>query len=269
YDISDVVGKDYFSGIIRYADGMGINVSNGDDLISKVMLSGVPETEEVFLYNKEKKKVPVILKVNPVEDDKGQRLGAIAVFIENAEKIKLERQFTKLRSLNLIDPLTELGNRKYAEINLKARFNEWMRYGWPFGLIFLSIDHIERISSTIGKVHGNNIIKIVAGALAESVRPYDTISRWDESEFTMILANVNEDTLPIIAERSRRIAETCKYKVNERAVPIFVSIGATLAKKKETIFQLRSRAQQLMEISKKGGGNKITLDDEIKSAINA
>lgn len=268
FEASEVVGQNNSIDILKHTDKTGTEQNSSGCPACETITSGYDKEEELFIYDKIGSKIPVIIKTKQLKDNEGNLLGAIEIFKENFAKYNLERKFTRLRSLNLIDPLTEAGNRKYAEINLKARFNEWVRYGWRFGLIFLSIDHLAQLSAALGDIHGKNIIRRVSTALTESIRPYDTISRWDENEFALILANVNETTLPMLGERCRVIVEECGYTVDGKEIFLSASIGATLAKTKETIFQLRSRAQKLMENSKNSGGNIVKIDHDINKNEN-
>jgi diguanylate cyclase (GGDEF)-like protein len=70
----------------------------------------------------------------------------------------------------LIDPLTQIGNWRYAEINLHCCLGEMNSYGWFFAVFFIDFDHFKTISDTHGHDTGYRLLQTVAGRIEKGIR---------------------------------------------------------------------------------------------------
>ena len=145
----------------------------------------------------------------------------------------LER-LAELERLAYLDPLTGLANRRYAEITLHARIEELQRYGWLFGVIFIDIDHFKNVNDQLRpRLYGDEVLKMVAKTLQNSVRSFDVVSRWGGEEYLAIIANVQGEELLATANR-------CRALVERSFLPLFpslrvtISVGAALAPESDT-----------------------------------
>jgi diguanylate cyclase (GGDEF)-like protein len=150
----------------------------------------------------------------------------------------------------LLCPLTSLGNRRWAELSLRARLDEMDRHGWPFGLLFVDVDQFKQINDEYGHLNGDEVLKMVARTLSRSVRSFDFVGRWGGEEFIGIIRNATEKTLRSVANRCRTLIEDSVLAVDENQIRVTVSIGATLARQEDTMETLLQRADQLMYQSK-------------------
>jgi diguanylate cyclase (GGDEF)-like protein len=160
----------------------------------------------------------------------------------------------------LLCPLTNLGNRRWAELSLRARLDEMDRYGWPFGLLFVDVDQFKRINDEHGHLTGDEVLRMVAQTLSRSVRSFDFVGRWGGEEFIAIIRNATEKTLRSVANRCRTLIENSSLIDHEREIRVTISIGATLARHEDSMETLFQRADQLMYQSKAAGRNRISCD---------
>jgi len=80
------------------------------------------------------------------------------------------------------------------------------RYG--AALLIIDMDNFKLINDTYGHLAGDEVLRSVAGCLAEEMRGYDSIGRFGGEEFVAVLSEVDEQRAMLIAERIRlRIAE--------------------------------------------------------------
>ncbi|MGE5347076.1 MAG: PAS domain-containing protein, partial [Acidithiobacillales bacterium] len=113
---------------LRHVDVRGTPLCVGHCPLVHAMQEGTPRTDQVFLHHKKGHRVPVEVNVFPLRDAEGSIVGAVEVFRDISapdEPATVE----ELRRMALLDPLTELGNRRYAEITLASRLSEMNRYG--------------------------------------------------------------------------------------------------------------------------------------------
>jgi len=171
----------------------------------------------------------------------------------------LRQQVDELEEMALFDSMTEIGNRRYAQMNLHARFNEKNRYGWEFGLLFIDIDHFKQFNDSHGHNVGDRVLKMIAKTLSSNIRPFDVACRWGGDEFIVILVHVDPDGLIATAEKLRALIEQSAFSKNDEQIHVTVSIGASLMHDDDTPGTLIQRTDTLMYNSKKNGRNGVTI----------
>jgi diguanylate cyclase (GGDEF)-like protein/PAS domain S-box-containing protein len=225
----------------------------------KTLHDGLPREEEVFLHHKRGHRVPVSIRVAPILSPDGMIVGAVEVFSDNTTKVESKQAIEELRRIALLDSLTEVGNRRYAEMNLKFRLAEQDRYGWPFGVLFMDIDHFKKVNDRFGHDVGDDVLRMTAKTLSNSLRSFDLVCRWGGEEFIAIIINVDDGRLRSVSEKLRAMVEQSSITSDSETVEATISIGATVARPDDTVDGLVRRADQLMYESKDSGRNRITL----------
>jgi diguanylate cyclase (GGDEF)-like protein len=170
--------------------------------------------------------------------------------------------FERLKELEKtahVDTLTNVANRRLAEIKLSAKFNEMQRYGWTFGLLFIDIDHFKKINDVYGHDVGDETLKMVARIFMDNTRASDIVARWGGEEFIIIIPSVNKEKLCSVAEKLRLLVEKSRLKTDLGDIQVTISVGATLVHSSDTIESLVKRADELMYRSKISGRNRITV----------
>ncbi len=262
YKASEVIGKFCREQILMHVDDRGKNLCKIQFCpASRAIEGGETCEEELYLHHKDGHRVPVFSRISPLRDQKGRIIGAVEIFHENSSGMIIRQKMEELQKLALVDPVTEIGNRRYAEANLYTRIDEMQRYGWPFGVLFIDIDHFKVINDIHGHDTGDKILRMVARTLSNCVRSMDTVSRWGGEEFIAFIINIkNQEKLFSIANKCRTLVEESSLINGEDPIKVTVSIGATLAKPDDTSETLLNRADQLMYQSKTDGRNKVSIN---------
>ena len=165
----------------------------------------------------------------------------------------------------LLDPLTELANRRYIELNMQTKLDEMRRYGRPFGILFMDIDHFKKINDLHGHDIGDKVLIMVSNTFIKNVRTSDIVGRWGGEEFLAIIPNINEDQLYFTANKLCVLVEQSGFSLDSGIVQVTVSIGATLAQPKDTIETLLERADKLLYYSKTTGRNRVSIERNLIS----
>jgi diguanylate cyclase (GGDEF)-like protein len=171
----------------------------------------------------------------------------------------MNNKIQELEKLALIDPLTQIGNRRYAEIHLERNFSQMDRYGWPFGVLFMDVDHFKKVNDWYGHDAGDRVLQTIAKTLSYNLRSSDVLSRWGGEEFIIVASTVDILDLDRIGRKILSLIQHSSMETPSGVLQVTVSIGGTLARPGDTLETLVSRSDNLMYQSKKEGKNRITL----------
>jgi diguanylate cyclase (GGDEF)-like protein/PAS domain S-box-containing protein len=256
----DVVGKRCADGILAHVNDTGCSLCAGNCPMRQTIVDGRRREVEVSMHHKDGHRIPVIISSMPIKDDSGRITGAVEIFSDNTARDSMMAQLEELQRTASLDPLTKLANRRHIEAQLQSRLDEFRRYGWVFGVLFMDVDGFKRVNDTLGHDAGDLVLKMVARTLANSLRSFDIPGRWGGDEFIAVVTNVNADQLRSVADKVRSlVAES--YIANESGtLRVTASIGAVLAQFDDSIESLVKRADKLMFASKAAGKNAVSVE---------
>ena len=260
YKSSEVLGKRCSETVILHINDEGINICATDCPVLKAMHDGQGREEKIYLLHKQGHRVPAQVRIVPIRDSQEKIIGAAEILSDNLSKAALKRRIKHLQQQSLLDPATQLLNRRGIEINLNSKIEEMKRYNMKFGVLFIDIDRFKLINDTYGHITGDEVLKMVSKTLVNSLRPFDILGRWGGEEFVAIIANIDDEMLSAIAERCRFLVEHSVLPDELGSVKVTVSIGATLSRPDDDMLALIKRADELMYSCKEFGRNCVTSD---------
>ncbi len=100
---------------------------------------------------------------------------------------RASRAILHQRQLAITDPLTGLHNRRYLLEQLEIEHERFRRYGVPFSLIMLDVDHFKHYNDAHGHPAGDAALRELAQRLLNCVRRLDTVARYGGEEFAVLL----------------------------------------------------------------------------------
>jgi len=144
------------------------------------------------LYHEEK-------LIRPFVNARGEATHFVSVGRDVSDTI---RTVKRMKYLATHDLLTGLPNRALFEDRLRQEFAHAKRLGNGFALCFLDVDKLKPVNDLYGHSVGDQLLRVVAGALKASVRDTDTAARLSGDEFGLILAGVSrlEDAQGVLAK---------------------------------------------------------------------
>jgi diguanylate cyclase (GGDEF)-like protein len=101
-------------------------------------------------------------------------------------------QFDALADETRRDPLTGVGNRRFADEVLRE-----LRPGDAVGVV--DLDDLRGINARTGHQGGDEVIRAVAQYLVDSVRSADVVARIGGDEFVLVLREAGGDALALVA----------------------------------------------------------------------
>ena len=191
YTAAEVVGSSCADNFLVHVDSTGRQLCSGSCPLIESMQDGRAHEAEVYLHHKLGHRLPVWVRTSPIRGPDGGFSGAVETFTDISSRRALQEQVETLRKLALIDPLTQLPNRRHLEAQVHARLEELRRSRVGFGLLFLDIDQFKQVNDRYGHDAGDQVLTIVAKTLSLSVRPFDVVGRWGGEEFAGIIAHAD------------------------------------------------------------------------------
>jgi diguanylate cyclase len=178
-----------------------------------------------------------------------------------------------LCALSSRDALTGLANRRHFESVLARELDRVARAGEPALLLMLDIDHFKRVNDSRGHVAGDLVIRAVADALMQCVRPMDTVARVGGEEFAIALPNCPPAFGPMVAERVRARIERCAVEIGlgEPPIHVTVSIGGAFAPQwvRSNLALWMERADKQLYRAKTSGRNRAEFEPAAVSQVSA
>jgi diguanylate cyclase len=176
-----------------------------------------------------------------------------------------------LVDLSSRDALTGLSNRRAFELALAREVDRVARSGEPALLLAADIDHFKRVNDTYGHAAGDHVIRAVANALLDCVRPMDLVARVGGEEFAIILPNCASAYGETVAERVRRRVERMRVAISpQQQITVTVSIGGAFAPQwvRSTPTLWLERSDQQLYLAKAQGRNLVRLEPSAVSVVS-
>ena len=172
--------------------------------------------------------------------------------------IVVRRLVMKLEHLSHHDALTGLLNRRAFEHVLEREVVRMQRYGEPFTLLMLDVDHFKRINDCYGHAAGDAVLCAVSATLREHAREVDRVARFGGEEFCLMLPQTLHEGALLAAERLRHAVSQTTIAWNGELIRVTISTGlATSQGKDETLSSLLHRADEALYQAKAEGRNRV------------
>lgn len=161
------------------------------------------------------------------------------------------------------DPMTGMLNRESFFGALDVTRHDLDRGA----LLLIDADHFKTINDRFGHLIGDKALLEIASAIKRAIRAGDVLGRIGGEEFAAYLLGASDAEAVHVAERIRREVELVRFlPVDERTVPLTVSIGGTGCPRAATVSDLMRAADKRLYQAKNGGRNLAIFAGEISVA---
>jgi diguanylate cyclase (GGDEF)-like protein len=177
-----------------------------------------------------------------------------------------ERTVTAHKTAASMDPLTGMFNRRgFAEATSRVIERE-ANAGRPVTVMIFDIDHFKSINDRFGHPAGDEILKLFATVVVNSLRITDLSGRVGGEEFAALLPCSLEEGV-IAAERVREAFERSGIVDETGPVDTTVSIGVAGGPAGTELEVLLAAADTALYQAKRGGRNRVEAAEELPLSL--
>ncbi|HVM94387.1 MAG TPA: sensor domain-containing diguanylate cyclase [Terriglobales bacterium] len=253
YKSEEVMGRFCQDEILCHVDGNGKRLCHDGCPLTATIADGEAREAQVFLRHKKGRRVPVLVRVQPIHGDDGSVIGAVEIFSDETARLAAARKTKEMERLAFLDQLTQLPNRRYLEMSVKTALAEFQIHGDAFGVLVIDVDRFKAINDGFGHSTGDKALQEAARTLTGALRTTDIVGRWGGDEFLAVVRHVDQNIMKHLADRCCALMSQSSIVSAAGTVKLSVSVGGAVAGREDSADSVISRADELMYRSKAEG----------------
>ncbi len=173
-----------------------------------------------------------------------------------------------IERLGMIDPLTDIPNRRSFDERLGMEWRRAIRKESPISLLMLDVDHFKKYNDTYGHPQGDRLLRAITQIFAETLkRPGDMVARLGGEEFAILLPDSQLHAALSIAEKIRVAVENARIIAStpdgdvETTTTISIGIASVSPDNETDLNAFLTRADEYLYVAKKSGRNNVSFDE--------
>ncbi|TAE33650.1 MAG: diguanylate cyclase [Alphaproteobacteria bacterium] len=223
-------------------------------------LTSLLEAEHTDVHEMVKSLADIMHEMKDYTDDLRQHLRESQHQVEalkhNLETISLESQR---------DFLTNVYNRKALDQKIQQLIGECSEHACSLSMLVIDIDHFKKFNDSHGHLIGDEVLKMIAKLLTDSVKGRDVVGRFGGEEFVILLPATSLGGAMVVAEHIRKTAseKELRHRVTGASFGV-VTISIGVAQYRfggEDVSDWFARADEALYRSKNSGRNCVTQEN--------
>src|SRR5437660_2212072 len=189
-----------------------------------------------------------------------------AILIKRLRRQLAEKQGHSdlLRNLAMVDPLTSLYNRRFAEQRLAAEVARSERKGHPLTVLTLDLNNFKEINDKYGHPAGDQVLHEFAAQLNKVIRGSDLAVRLGGDEFLVLLPECNVEQLQLVVGR----LGVLEVDWHGEKIPVTFSAGWKQYELGEQPVEMLARADEIL-YARKRASKKMQAPSQAEVASQA
>jgi diguanylate cyclase (GGDEF)-like protein/PAS domain S-box-containing protein len=165
------------------------------------------------------------LSIAPVRNDQGQVTHFVGIINDITERKRYEDQLERQHNT---DALTGLASRNRLQERTELAIAFAQRHQRSVALLFLDLDHFNRINDSLGHAFGDAVLCAVGTRLAADLRERDTAARFGGDDFVVVLSDLaSPQDVALVANKI--LCDVARpITVNKREINLSISIGVSM-----------------------------------------
>ncbi len=181
-------------------------------------------------------------------------LGGVIGIVNAFYTQKSAKLYEEIRNLSITDELTSLYNRRYLMSQLKREIERARRYSHDLSLLMIDIDNFKQYNDTYGHRRGDELLKVFAMLLKNSVRKPDFVARYGGDEFVIVMTEADKNNALKLGNRLGADVKTYIFPdtTAQTAGKVNISFGAaTFPRESQDVNGLITMADDRLYMMKK------------------
>ncbi|RJP53144.1 MAG: EAL domain-containing protein [Anaerolineaceae bacterium] len=222
-------------------------------------------TGEMVNTRKDGMEYVVDMTITPVANQRGEITHYIAIFQDVTERVEAQKQ---LEFLATHDPLTQLPNRILFSDRLNHALTVAKRTGNQGAVLFVDLDDFKSVNDVFSHTIGDELLRALSKRIRGALRESDTVARIGGDEFAILLEDIDQFNVDIVAQKIIQAVSGPTKIVNDMII-ITASIGISIFPQDgDTIHALLKNADLAMYQAKDNNKNRFEFfNQEMASKI--
>lgn len=187
---------------------------------------------------------------------KEQRMNAASLAAHAVVALENARLHGMVERQALVDGLTGLANRRAVSDALHAEAARAERLETPLSVVLADLDGFKNVNDVHGHAVGDEVLRVFAEVLRETLRESDVAGRWGGEEFLLLLPGADE-------EGAMQLADRVRSALAARSIPgvpglrVTASFGVAQYAGETNTEQLVAAADSALYRAKRGGKDRV------------
>ena len=187
---------------------------------------------------------------------KEQRMNAASLAAHAVVALENARLHGMVERQALVDGLTGLANRRAASDALHAEAARAERLETQLSVVLADLDEFKEVNDLHGHAVGDEVMRVVAEVLRETLRESDVAGRWGGEEFLLLLPGADEEGAAQLAERVR-VALAARSIPSVPGLRVTASFGVAEYAGETNTEQLLEAADGALYRAKRAGKDRV------------
>ncbi|WP_210542530.1 GGDEF domain-containing protein [Rhodoferax sp. PAMC 29310] len=178
------------------------------------------------------------------------------------EIARLQNELVRVRDEVLLDPLTQILNRRGFDEKLAVMIAQAPEPGCSHGLVMLDIDFFKQVNDTHGHVMGDRVLQAIGDVLRScAAEKAYSVARYGGEEFAILMPDASLEQAQKMAELVRQRTRAMRIRdrrTKEVVLSVTVSGGVAVMQLGDDKQRWIHRADSALYQSKKAGRDRVT-----------
>lgn len=179
---------------------------------------------------------------------------------------QLKENLSQAEQVALLDPLTNVGNRRRLELELARMVVAAHASESPLCLVLADLDNFKRINDKFGRPIGDEVLKLFSSALVQNVKGRDAVARVGGEEFAVVLPDTTMGNAYHLAERILahvKHADWIRELTGQTSLPLTASFGIAQLQEQDSAEELLKRADAKLLEAKRNGRSQVVIERSV------